>query len=121
MEELASTVIIRDGKALFVKDGRGFWRFPGGKVGGDESPTEAAVRYTEDALGSVELEKPLYSGEYQEDGDMYLWHGYIGSLEKNLEVTESSNLKWFGAEDLRDMDVSKGVGIIEPALRNLLD
>lgn len=144
MIELAGNLIVEDGKILLLyrkdeqhresqrsPDGEscstsipeGCWGVPGGEVEGDESATEAAVRVSEEDIGvSVELRKPFYSGEFQHDDDMFLWHGYVAEIvEGRPEVQESrfEKLEWFDPRELDDIELAPSIKMILPALRKL--
>lgn len=96
---------------------------PGGKVEEEESPTEAAVREAKEEIGvDVELEKPFYTGEFQKDEKLYMWHGYIASMEDKPEIQEEkfSEKRWFTVEDLEEKEIAPNLEMIEPALRNIL-
>lgn len=142
--ELAGNLVIEDGKILLLyreeqhwesqrslegescstNNPEGWWEVPGGKVEDDESPTEAAIREAEEEMGvEVELEKPFFSGEFQHDGDLYLWHGYISKIKDGEpEVKEKdtfSELKWFEPGELDDVELAPNLVMILPALRNI--
>lgn len=123
--ELAGTLLIRDrGLLLIYREDKSWWEVPGGKVKEDESPTEAAVRETREEIGvEVSLEKPFFSGEFENDGELFLWHGYIGETDEEPEECcedKFSELKYFSAEDLDEEDLAPNLRQIEPALRRVL-
>ncbi len=70
----------------------------------------------------VELEKPFYTGEFQKDDTLYMWHGYIASTEDEPEIQEEkfSEKRWFTAEDLDEEEIAPNLEMIEPALRKIL-
>lgn len=124
MKELAGNLIVEDGKILLLyRKDQDHWEVPGGKVEDDESATEAAVREAEEEIGvSVELRKPFYSGEFQHDGEMFLWHGYVAEIvEGTPEVREQKfeKLEWFDPRELDDLDLAPNMEMILPALRKL--
>ena len=122
--EIAGTLILDDrGLLLLYRDDKEWWEVPGGKVKEDESPTKAAVREAKEEIGvEVSLEKPFFSGEFENDGELFLWHGYIGETEDKPEVMEEkfSELKYFSAEDLDEEELAPNLRQIEPALRRVL-
>lgn len=124
ISELAGNLIVEDRKLLLLyREGEQHWEVPGGKVEEEESPTEAAKREAEEEIGvEVELEKPFFSGEFQHDGDIFLWHGYIVEMIGKPAIQEEkfSEMKWFSADDLEDADLAPNLEMIRPALRNLL-
>ncbi len=70
----------------------------------------------------MELEKPFYTGEFQKDGNLYIWHGYIADAEGEPEVQEQkfSDSQWFKAEELDEAELAPNIEMIEPALRKIL-
>lgn len=144
MIELAGNLIVEDGKILLLyredeshwesqrtQDGEscstsipeGCWGVPGGGVEDDESATEAAVREAEEDIGvSVELRKPFYSGEFQHDGEMFLWHGYVAEIVGGRpEINEDrfEELEWFDPRELDGLELAPNIEMILPALRKL--
>lgn len=126
LTELAGCLIIQEGKLfLLYREDEDWWEVPGGKVEEDESPTQAAVRETMEETGvKVELKKPFYSGEFQKDGEMFLWHGYIAEVrdgEPRPREDIFTDSAWFTAEDLDEKSIAPNLEMVEPALRKLLD
>jgi 8-oxo-dGTP diphosphatase len=122
--ELAGNLIMEEGKILLLyREDEEHWEVPGGKVEEDESPTEAAVREAEEEIGvEVELQKPFYSGEFQHNDQIYLWHGYIANVKKgNPQVKEEKfqELKWFKGPELDEINLAPNLKMILPALRKL--
>ncbi|MFB6190559.1 MAG: NUDIX hydrolase [Candidatus Nanohaloarchaea archaeon] len=125
ISELSGSLIVEDGKVLLLhREDEEWWEVPGGKVEEDESPTSAAIREAEEEIGvEVELEKPFFSGEFQHQHQVFLWHGYIAEIvdgEPRLEEDRFSELKWFSAEELDGAELAPNLEMILPALRNLL-
>ncbi len=122
--EIAGTLIINDeGLLLLYRKDQEWWEVPGGKVKDEESPTQAAVREASEEIGvDVELEKPFFSGEFESNNELFLWHGYIGKTTENPEIQEEkfSELKYFDAEDIDEEDLAPNLRQIEPALRRVL-
>lgn len=124
MKELAGNLIIRNGKILLLRrKDIGHWEVPGGKVEEGESPTETAVRTAEEKICvRVELRKPFYSGEFQHDDELFLWHGYIAEIvdgELKIQEEKLDELEWFKPSDLDDLELAPNLEMILPALRNL--
>lgn len=123
--ELAGNLIVDDRQILLLyRKDEGHWEVPGGKVEDDESPTEAAVREAREEIGvDVELEKPFYSGEFQHDGQMFLWHGYVAKIgddeEPELKEGKFSELKWFYSTQLDGIELAPNLEMILPALRKI--
>jgi len=123
--EIAGTLIVEDeGLLLLYRKDRSWWELPGGKKKEDESPTQTAVRETKEEINvEVDLEKPFFSGEFENEGELFLWHGYLAKTDERPEVNEEdkfSKLVWFDAEDIDEKDLAPNLRQIEPALRRLL-
>ena len=123
MKELAGNLIIRDGKILLLyREDEEHWEVPGGKVKESESPTEAAVREAKEEIGiEVSLEKAFYTGEFQHNGEMFLWNGYVASVEGEPEIQEEKfeKMDWFEGSELDELNLAPNLEMILPALRNL--
>jgi len=121
---IAGTLIVEDkGLLLLYREDCSWWELPGGKVIEDENPTQTAIREASEEIGiEVNLEKPFFSGEFENDGELFLWHGYIGETEDDPEIQEEkfSELKYFDAEDLDEEELAPNLRQIRPALRRLL-
>lgn len=122
--ELAGSLIFEEGKLLLLyRDDEGHWEVPGGKVEEKESPTNAAVRETGEEIGvKISLDKPFYSGEFQHNEKIFLWHGYIANIEEGEpELCEDkfSKLNWFETSNLDDIELAPNLDMILPALRNV--
>lgn len=124
MEEIAGCLIIKEKNLLLIyRSDEEYWEIPGGKIEEDESPTKAAVRETREEVGvEAELEKPFYSGEFEKQGKLYLWHGYIAKTEEKPEKSEEQieKIEWVGKERLEKIKLAPNLKQVEPALRNLL-
>ena len=121
--ELAGNLIIREDEILLVyRKDESHWEVPGGKVEGDESPTKAAIREAKEEIGvEVNLEKPFYSGEFQHDGEIFLWHGYVANIDEDPELKEEKfgKLEWFEGSELDELDLAPNLEMVLPALRKL--
>lgn len=124
LTELAGSLIRKNGEILLIyRKDEEQWEVPGGKVEEDESPTEAAVREAKEETGiEIELDKPFYSGEFQKDGEIFLWHCYLARLTQgNPEPSEDiiEKVEWFDPSDLSDLELAPNLVQILPAVRNL--
>lgn len=122
--ELAGNLIIESEKILLLyRKDEGHWEVPGGKVEEDENPTQAAVRKAKEEINiEVELQKPFYSGEFQHNNEIFLWHGYIAEFnngEPELNEDKFEKLGWFRGQELDEMDLAPNLNMILPALRKL--
>lgn len=126
MIELAGNIIIQNHKILllFKKDEK-HWEVPGGKVEENESATEAAVREAKEEIGvETQLKKPFYSGEFEKDGQLYLWHGYLAKIENGkpqLQEDKFEKFSWISKDQLDQINLAPNLKMIEPGLRRLLN
>ncbi len=123
-QELAENLIVQDGRVLLLyRSDEEHWEVPGGKVEEGENPTEAAVREANEEIGvDVSLEKPFYSGEFQHNNSIFLWHCYQASIDEGEpEVKEDKfeKLGWFKASELDDLELASNIEMILPALRKI--
>jgi 8-oxo-dGTP diphosphatase len=124
MKEIAGNLIIEDGKILLLyREDEQYWEVPGGKVEDDESPTEAAVREAEEEIGvKVGLRKPFYSGEFQHNDELFLWHCYIAEIvegEPEIQEDKFGELKWVESIELDEIELAPNLDMILPALRKI--
>ncbi len=123
MKELAGNVIIEDGKILLLyRKDEDHWEVPGGKVEEGESPTETAVREAKEEIGvDVELKKPFFSGEFQHDGELFLWHGYLAEIEGEPEIQEGKfeKVEWIECSELDGKELAPNIEMILPSLRDI--
>lgn len=124
LTELAGSLIVEDGKVLLLyRRDEQHWEVPGGKVEEEESPTQAAVREAEEEIGvDIALEKPFYTGEFQHDGKMFLWNGYLAEIESGepeLQEDKFGELGWFEGSELDGMKLAPNLEMILPALRKI--
>jgi len=121
--ETAGSIIVEDGKILLLYDEEaGFWEVPGGKVEDEETATEAALRHSKQSIGvDLELRKPFYSGEFEKNGELYLWHCYLAETDDQPEIDgkKYSKLEWFEGPELDEIDLAKSLEMVLPALRKL--
>lgn len=120
--ELAGNLIIEDDRILLIyREDEDHWEVPGGKVEEDESPTEAAIREAKEEIGvKVNLQKPFYSGEFQHNGEMFLWHGYVADIDEGdpeLKEEKFQKLEWFEGTELDDLNLAPNLEMVLPALR----
>jgi len=122
-QELAGNLIVQNSKILLLyRKDEGHWEVPSGGVKENESPTEAAVREAEEKIGvEVSLEKPFYSGEFQHNDEIFLWHCYQASIEEEPEVQENKfeKLEWVKASELDELELAPNIEMILPALRKI--
>ncbi len=121
--ELSGCLIIKEGKVLLLyREDESWWEVPGGKVEEDESPTKAAAREVTEEIGvEAELKRPVYTGEFQKDGNIYSWNAYLASIEGKPEIQEEKfqKLEWFKGDELDTIELAPNLEMILPALRRI--
>ena len=121
--ELSGCLIIEQGKIMLLyREDEEHWEVPGGKVKEKESPTEAAVREVREEIGvEAELQKPIYTGEFQKDGKIYTWNAYLASIEGEPKIQEDKfeKLEWFKGKELDEIELAPNLEMILPALRRI--
>jgi ADP-ribose pyrophosphatase YjhB (NUDIX family) len=124
MIELAGSLIVEEEKVMLLyRNDEGHWKVPGGKVKEDESPSDAAVREAEEEIGvKISLQKPFYTGEFQHNGEIFLWNGYIAEIESGrpeIQEEKFEKLEWFKGRKLEDLNLAPNLEMILPALRKI--
>ena len=126
ISKLAGNIIIEDGKILLLyrKDEK-HWEAPGGKVEEDESPTQTAVREAKEEIGvEIELERPFYTGEFQQNDQIFEWNGYISKIEEgqpSLDKDKFEELRWFSREELEKCEeLAPNIRMVESGILRLL-
>jgi 8-oxo-dGTP diphosphatase len=124
MIELAGSLIVEDGKILLLyRKDEEHWEVPGGKVEENESPTEAAVREAEEEIGvEISLQKPFYTGEFQHNGEMFMWNGYVAEIKEGKPEAQEGKfdrVEWFEGSELNEIELAPNLEMILPALRKL--
>jgi 8-oxo-dGTP diphosphatase len=124
LNQIAGTVIIEDKNILLLyREDEQHWEVPGGKVEDGESPTDAAEREATEEIGvAVSLEKPFYTGEFQHDGEIFVWHAYLAEIEEGepeIQEDKFKKLEWFKGSELDELELAPNLEMILPALRKL--
>jgi mutator protein MutT len=124
MEKLAGNLILRNKQILLLyRKDEEYWEVPGGKVEEDESPTQAAVREAKEEIGvEIELKKPFYSGEFQKNEEIFLWHAYVSEIkngEPDIQEDKFRELKWIEPGELDELDLAPNLEMVLPALRKI--
>jgi ADP-ribose pyrophosphatase YjhB (NUDIX family) len=113
--------ILKDGKYLVVFDtNHHYWKFPGGKVGINESIEAALVREVKEELG-IDIKIGNYLGYGQEissdpkkDRKIFFFQAEMLSDNITLKKDEVSDFKFVDLNQLRNLKD------IEPALKDFL-
>lgn len=121
---LAGNLIVEEGEVLLLyREDEAHWEVPGGKIKPEESPTKAAEREAREEIGvEVRLEKPFYTGEFQKNGEIFLWHGYLAEIEggePEIKEEKFKKLEWFKGSELEELDLAPNLEMILPALKRI--
>ncbi len=109
MIEATLCFVVRDGRVLLIEKrrglGEGWYNGPGGKLEGDETPLECAIREVREELGiDVDPAKTEKAGEltFTLDGDGHTFCHVYRTDEFAGEPTASPEARpeWFGIEDV---------------------
>lgn len=94
-------VIENEGRWLMIRNsyGRGYWTFPGGRIGLRETPEHAARREAREEVG-LDLGDLTFLGtyfsrrQYKRD-TVYCFHASVPSSEHRIDGKEVSEAQWF--------------------------
>lgn len=122
--ELAGNIVVQKGRILLLyREDEGHWEVPGGKVEESESPTEAAKREAKEEIGvEVKLDKPFFSGEFQHEDRIFLWHAYLSEIVEGdpiIQEEKFSKLEWFKGPELEGIELAPNLEMVLPSLRKI--
>lgn len=121
---MALAVVRNNGEFLVVQRSEentssGFWGFVSGKIEGDESPEETAVRELKEETG-IDAEPVETGEEYIGEGETGYWRIHpvlLETQEREVELNwELSDYKWIELaeiEDLKTLDDERAVEKLE--------
>jgi 8-oxo-dGTP pyrophosphatase MutT (NUDIX family) len=106
-------VVIRRGKVILLKNERGEWELPGGKLELHESPPSCVAReFAEELQLDVKAERLLDSWIYMIAAGVHvliLTYGCTETRESAAALsTEHKDFDWFSIEDLDSLDMPDG-------------
>lgn len=118
----ASTVVIQNNKVLLIhriKNGKEYYVFPGGGIGGNETIKEAALReLKEETSITAETKKLIYTWEPEEKNHKqyyYLCNYISGTPQLDKKSVESQKMEkdkdnfyqpcWISLEELKNLTV----------------
>lgn len=106
MQIVVGVAVVRDGLVLaaYRPGPDGGWEFPGGKVEPGETEEQAAVREIREEL-DLEIKIGASLGPAVEISERYQLRVYLASIVAGEPVLrEHSELRWFGAGELAEVD-----------------
>jgi len=117
-------LIIRDGQILLVKRGhmpyQGFWAFPGGFVGWDESADEAVIREVleETGLRAKILGKLPFRSDPKRHMQQVMTQPYLLSVEgQAVAGDDAAEVRWFDLEHLPEQLAFDHASILAPVMK----
>ncbi len=112
----AKAIFERDSKILLVKDSKGVWELPGGRIEHGEEPTQTLLRELNEELGwsKVSVQKIVQAWSFTSKiGDCH-YHFIIlvyscSTREKEVrENAEYSEYSWIPLDELDELDMREG-------------
>jgi 8-oxo-dGTP pyrophosphatase MutT (NUDIX family) len=106
-------VVLRRGRVVLLRNERGEWELPGGKLELHESPVSCVVRELAEELGLVvRAERPLDPWIYTIAPGVHvliLTYGCVEIRENAAKLSsEHKDFEWFSLEDLDFLDMPGG-------------
>lgn len=109
-------MVVKDGKIFMVKDQRGNWEFPGGRLGEGEEPEDALRREFIEELGVSDLtiSKLIHGFEFESERDGQNYHYDVrcyqcdASLEDVKISDEHQECKWISLSKVDDFQMRDG-------------
>ena len=106
----------RDGRVLLVKDPKGVWELPGGRIEHGEAPEEALVRELNEELGwtNVIIKSIIDAWSFSAEANETNYHFVIltygcscdeESIKENEEYTE---YKWMAPSEIKNINMRDG-------------
>lgn len=110
------SIFERDGKILLVKDSKGVWELPGGRINHGEDPKKALKRELKEELGwtKIDIKNIIDSWSFTSEVDDTHYHFIVltyacASDEQHIkENDEYTEYKWVPAEKIDDLDMKNG-------------
>ncbi len=102
------------------------WEFPGGKVDGDESDTEALSREYREEFGiEIKIGRKIAETDFEHNGQKVNLHAYEihvphDGTEKNYELTEHSEYRWADIEEIEKLDFVDSDMKIYPSVKKFI-
>ena len=112
-------IFYQDGKILFVRDYKGKWELPGGRIEFGETPENALKRECEEELGLKDIKIgdiidawsfELKSENTEKQFILLTYECFTDNLEIKLNHlnNEQSEYSWFSLDDIQNLEMRDG-------------
>lgn len=111
----AKAIIERDGKILLVKDPKGIWELPGGRIEHGEEPQQSLVRELNEELGwtKVAIKKIIDVGSFtskvENRNNHFIVLVYSCTSDKKIKQNdEYTEYKWVPIQEIKKLNIRDG-------------
>ena len=109
-------LIEKDGKVLILKDEKGVWELPGGKIDNSESEEETLRRELNEELGieNAKIGQKIHTFDFEVNfkDTLFQFHAIVRLCEideQSLVISpEHSEIKWIEIEDIKNYKMREG-------------
>lgn len=106
----------KDKKILLVKDPKGVWELPGGRIDHNEEPEQALQRELQEELGwsKVDIKNIIDSWSFSSEVDGISYHfivltyACISDQDKIKENDEYTEYRWVPIDEIRSLNMRDG-------------
>lgn len=112
----AKGIISQAGRVLLVRDHRGKWELPGGRIEFGENPADALTRELREELGlaNVAVEDIIHAWSFTSTAEDTQYHFIVLVYECRAEIDqiqrsdEHETYGWFSPRELSTLDIRSG-------------
>ena len=109
-------MVVKDGQIFMVKDQRGNWEFPGGRIDDGELPEDTLYREFAEEIGVTDLTvgKLIYEFEFESERDGQNFHFKVLCYEceadlENIKISdEHQEFRWIALQDVDNTQMRNG-------------